>query len=1198
LSRQGNQTEIARYLLGSLSEEERATLEEKYFSDDTAFEEMQIAEEELIDQYVRAELSNEDNARFAAMVARSPRLAERVEFARVWKDKLSGPVRSAAIIEDASKPVATVHPFLSKSKFSTRNLALAASVIVLIGVLGVWRLFIYEPPIERGLVALQTAYREHRPVEARLSGFNYAPLPNERGSNVKVDSLQRDLAGTLLISQAVQSPNAQSRHAVGQYYLYERQFSKAIEELTEALTQDPNNARIHSDLGAALLEEGKRQRSGAEQGTEFETFGRSLSHLTKAIEIDESLLEARFNLAMLYQNMMPTQEANAWREYLKRDNTSAWAEEAKRNLARLEGNAIERSWDSGASLTEYVNATESKDDDTAWKIISQSYTSGGNEVTNRLLDSLFEDPTNEESENKIRDWLSYVAQLEAAHSGDRFTVDLVRTYEEASPKEKGLLAAARGHMRTGYTLFTQSRFKDAIKEYEQAKKYYQLCNDQSGVALSTYRIAHCHILLPNLSLAHAMLERLIASCGSKNYRWLRAQSLYGMAHVAASNNEYSTAADYSGQALNEFEAVGDLNGILRCFAQLADLNQSLKRVNRSLNYLSRGWQLASTMRAEPMQKWALLIQIGDSMSTLGLHEAALLYHREGLTVASEMGRPLLESRSYGYVAASYAALGRYEEAITEVNRAFETGRTVTAMGGTEIMANASLQLGDISRQAGRCQEAIEAYDRSIELYDQIRQGYYSYSAHKGKLQCVITTSPRENVLAELQTVLDQYESFRSKIMGESERLSFFAAEQSVYDLAIRYRFVEMKDAQKAFELAEASRARSLLDAINSSGQISATPYGPDLTQRTVMKSLQLDQLQRQMDDGTQILQYAVLDDRVLMWIVSKNGFKHAESIVQRGELITKVRDYLKVVTAPSNDGPSLHQAEDLYRLLIAPTLPYLDKSKSLTVVPDKILNFIPFPALISPETQRYLIEDFELNTAPSSSVFAYLSAAATSEPRLSEERLLIVADPHFSDEQFGSLQRLPAATAEASAVSELYPKHRALVWDHATEAALRTEIGAANVLHLAMHYVINDRSEMQSGFPLTPSGVDKTNPESDGFLQAHEIYNLRLPNLRLVILSACQTGIEQQYDGEGAIGIARPFLIAGVPLVIASLWRVDSDASAALMTSFHRYRLNKHVTDIQALKLAQIEMARGSVTKHNHPYYWAGFVSIGGVASF
>lgn len=356
MSRQGNQTEIARYLLGSLSEEERARLEEKYFSDDTAFEEMQIAEEELIDQYVRAELSNEDRARFAAMVARSPRLAERVEFARVWKDKLSGPVRSAAAIEDASKPLATVHPFLSKSKVSTRYLALAASVIVLIGVgLGVWRLFIYEPPVERGLVALQTAYHEHRPVEARLSGFDYAPLPNERGNDVKVDSLKKDLAASILINQALQRPDAQSRHAVGQYYLYDQQFSKAIEELTTALGLDPNNARIHSDLGAALLEEGKRQRTGADQGKEFETFGRSLSHLTKAIEIDPSLLEARFNLAVLYQNMLPSQEAEAWREYLKLDNTSPWAVEAKRNLARIEQHADQHLWGSSASLARYVD---------------------------------------------------------------------------------------------------------------------------------------------------------------------------------------------------------------------------------------------------------------------------------------------------------------------------------------------------------------------------------------------------------------------------------------------------------------------------------------------------------------------------------------------------------------------------------------------------------------------------------------------------------------------------------------------------------------------------------------------------------------------------------------------------------------------------------------------------------------------------
>jgi hypothetical protein len=90
LSRQSNHTETTmRYLLGTLSEEERDRFEEMYFSDDAAFEEVEIAEGELIDRYVRGELAKSDHARFEAVLAASPRLGERVQFARVWKDKLA-----------------------------------------------------------------------------------------------------------------------------------------------------------------------------------------------------------------------------------------------------------------------------------------------------------------------------------------------------------------------------------------------------------------------------------------------------------------------------------------------------------------------------------------------------------------------------------------------------------------------------------------------------------------------------------------------------------------------------------------------------------------------------------------------------------------------------------------------------------------------------------------------------------------------------------------------------------------------------------------------------------------------------------------------------------------------------------------------------------------------------------------------------
>ncbi|HEX7296403.1 MAG TPA: hypothetical protein VF251_11650 [Pyrinomonadaceae bacterium] len=91
-----------RYLLGTLSEEERDRFEEMYFSDESAFEEVEIAEAELIDRYVRDELSKTDRAQFESVAARSPRLLERVEFARVWKAKLAAP--SATPVGPVPKP--------------------------------------------------------------------------------------------------------------------------------------------------------------------------------------------------------------------------------------------------------------------------------------------------------------------------------------------------------------------------------------------------------------------------------------------------------------------------------------------------------------------------------------------------------------------------------------------------------------------------------------------------------------------------------------------------------------------------------------------------------------------------------------------------------------------------------------------------------------------------------------------------------------------------------------------------------------------------------------------------------------------------------------------------------------------------------------------------------------------------------------
>jgi hypothetical protein len=161
-----------RYLLGTLSEEERAHLEEGYFSDDGKFEELEIAEDELIDRYVRGELSKSDQERFEITLAGSPRVMERVQFARMWKDKLA---TSKVEPLDVASPVTSLREtpreptnwwnklFGLSSGSRTPRLAIAFSVLlVLLGGTGVLSGWLRLREESRRLSAQQAALEQRQ----------------------------------------------------------------------------------------------------------------------------------------------------------------------------------------------------------------------------------------------------------------------------------------------------------------------------------------------------------------------------------------------------------------------------------------------------------------------------------------------------------------------------------------------------------------------------------------------------------------------------------------------------------------------------------------------------------------------------------------------------------------------------------------------------------------------------------------------------------------------------------------------------------------------------------------------------------------------------------------------------------------------------------------------------------------------------
>ena len=157
------------------------------------------------------------------------------------------------------------------------------------------------------------------------------------------------------------------------------------------------------------------------------------------------------------------------------------------------------------------------------------------------------------------------------------------------------------------------------------------------------------------------------------------------------------------------------------------------------------------------------------------------------------------------------------------------------------------------------------------------------------------------------------------------------------------------------------------------------------------------------------------------------------------------------------------------------------------------------------------------------------------------------------------------------------------------KASLKTirtsDLSKYRYLHFATHGLLNSEYPELSGILL--SMIDENGKQVEGFLQLHEIYNLKLA-ADLVVLSACQTAVGKDVKGEGLMGLTRGFMHAGAKGVIGSLWKVDDAATAELMAEFYKQMFTNKKRPATALRDAQIHISKQRRWKS--PYFWAGFV--------
>lgn len=300
---QTEKTELRDYLLGRLKDEAEEKVEIRLLSDPVYGEEFDITVDELTDQYVTGEVKGEEREQL-----------ERYFFASsVRRDKL----RIAAALKERQQAAT------AKRWVPSRDLRIAASILIIVGLtFGIWwALKGGDSEFDKGLRALQTAYGEQRPIQARISALPYSHFSSStRGSEADDRTKDELRRAELHLQQAVRDkPTPEAHHALGKVYLAQGKFDQAISEFEQSLSGSRNQAQIYNDLGVAWMEKGE--------------FDRSLDSFNKALQLDGNLPEALFNRALCYEKQSRFAEAKAdWTEYLKRDSSSKWAEEALQHL--------------------------------------------------------------------------------------------------------------------------------------------------------------------------------------------------------------------------------------------------------------------------------------------------------------------------------------------------------------------------------------------------------------------------------------------------------------------------------------------------------------------------------------------------------------------------------------------------------------------------------------------------------------------------------------------------------------------------------------------------------------------------------------------------------------------------------------------------------------------------------------------------
>ncbi len=1051
--------------------------------------------------------------------------------------------------------------FRSRPAYTIAAVIVAAAVLAVFGP-ALWnRLF---PKSGMDVLVEASDETKFRTLEARLSGgFPYRPLEGPTRGDGNAENWRLLQAVVVVNTKPSATSSSRDLHVQGASRLLLGRLDDAIAVLQEALIVDTGaqdfiealsksqNAAFLSDVAAAFHSRGRQQ--GAAQD-----FIVALDAAERAWAIEKSA-ETAWNRALAIESLHDHADAlAAWNDYLGIDSSSQWANQVGERLGRLREPTQSQLWEAAkpSIRSAALNGDQKEIESVVRRFPQQCRVWGEDEL-------LYEWAT-ATTKGGVRSAEQSLVFAEAIGAALQEVTGETTLRDAVIAIRRSGASLARAHLAyheaSGFD--RELRTKDATVAWQVAADGLRNQGSPLFMRATTFGATATHLLGDGVTaitridpfIEDPALRLRYPSAVAQAY-WLRGLIRCSSGQLAEGINDYRNA-------LALFERVGESDNIAGVHTRLAANLSYIGQTEEAWRHRAAAFQILD-LNGRSARMRPLLVDTARVVERSGYLVAALRFHNR--LVESAVDDPVWRVESLRGRSIARWKAGRSKAAMTDLSLAMtEAMRVPDASRRERAIANVRSAESTLVREA-QPERAIYAATVAIAFYQRVSNRMRLADLYMERALAHDRHGDFASSARDLETAASVLEEQRRNLRTSADRQSFLERRRTLFETGVKL-FIARKEFDDALTFGEAARARTVLDAMSREHVVE--PF-----------RMNAADVAARVEKGSTLLWYAVLPDRLVASVIRRGSIVSVVQQVSARRLESLVQRLTEGCSTPGAAAPCRESSAALYDILIRPIAAHLEMK--IAVVPDGILNSIPFAALFDACRGRYLIEDHEIVFAPSAAIF--IEHQTRPQPPVHE--VVLIGNPAFDAALLPDLPALSSAESEVHRIEQLYPGARLFTDRKATKKELLEAAGRGALIHFAGHAIFDPADTTRSALVLAPAG-----PGDEGRLSAAEIVRASMPQVPLIVLSACGTW-KRADSGGSALGFAEVFLRAGAHTVVASLAPVEDVSTSRLIVAFHEaFRTRRNAA--ASLRDAQLRFIHDTDRQLSFPGAWSNFIVI------